>query len=437
MVDAKINTLATVITEKGYRIGYSQNSVLNALGEYSSGDEFNEVAGLIAGKVTNEIAIYRNTMQPIYKGIINFVEDKLKERKIVTPYDRYQLEIVRLPELFKVFEERNALNVEESTQLSLTPINVPIPSKENIKSVFKTGLSSIDDAAVEVLGTVTDEELLVIFNKYFINISTTNTNISSISTTIAKYDYKTLAILLLGTFAFKNKVPEDVTITAEAFKRELDIYHKLICKTVASAIKAYSIINNNDTLILAIKEGKVFVNYLTFEKFTKEGNSIDIIYGMAATSETAQMVSKTDVIAKAPGYIAKWKTVLSLDKFAKTAEDRKANILLYELAIRDVYSKLTDDAKELLGEIQLTDTLNDFSVYVEKVESDKLCNVERVSAYIVGCLMYPNTNWYKFNKYINKYLNMSDDLDASEAAAMATVNLVYDWLIDQMTVVKV
>lgn len=183
----------------------------------------------------------------------------------------------------------------------------------------------------------------------------------------------------------------------------------------------------NDYLQYYNKELIIEVNGDVYNMWLKEGGSPEALFGSAASTREK---SYTALLENAEGFVERWNRE---SRVINTRIRMQKNVNLLEalkISISREINKLEEDA--LPAPREILHGLLDKEI---KMLKDKdLENVYFAARQLICRSIFPNTESEKILCAIDKAMTDNPDIQPREAASMATIELVTDWLCEWITI---
>jgi len=434
MQNEVIKLIASELAGKNKVVDFTPNSVFSMLDERPNVGEYNELAVKIAGKVGNEISLYKNTLLPFLKEYRDIVNTMLKDRKSSSDIPNYMIKEVSIPTVFELFKNKGiVIENGRSVELPVSNLIIPAPKQDEIKAFFKTDMLVMESAIDELLHGKTDAQLVTLWENYLLNVSGSNDNIASITYRIDG-DMTELALLFVLVYNLKTNMPEGVAVSQEVYSRVMrDFYNKLI-NDISVVMKRYNQFGSVGKMVLSLNDKVVSVHSGLYRKFIAE-NTAEVIMGMLVSDNikaTNHFVK--DILVNKDDYIKAWEKKIRLDNIATKIESQTAYKLVYDFALAKL---LKDVSNAVVKHIPYTDNDNLISTreFVETLPASKLLDVGYVTMEVVGEILLPNTNFYAFTENMLEYSKLDSTLSPQEAASLATLDTIINYLVEQVTLV--
>lgn len=433
MKNEVIKVIAGELAGNNKVIDFTPNSIFGMLDENPNVIDYNELAVKIAGKIGNEVNLFKNTLLPFLKDYREVVNKLLADRKSLSDIPNYQIKEVTVPTVFEIFKDKGIL-IESGRQVELPISNliIPTPKSEEIKSFFKTEMLTMENAIDELLHNVTDAKLVSLWEKYLLNVSGTNDNIASI-TYKTDGDMNELALLFVLVGNLRTKIPENVSVSSEVYTKVMrDFYNKLI-NDISIVMKRYNQFGNGNKLVLALHGKVVYVHSGLYRKFIVD-NTAEVIMGMLVSENiTAKNHYVNDILLNKSEYIKAWEKKIRLDTIATKLESTNSYKLVYDIGLKKLLGEIGEDVGKYIPYTD-DDNLIATRAYLAGLKTSDLLNVDYVTMEIVGEILLPNTNFYAFTENMLEYSKLDSTLSSQEAASLATLDIIINYLMDQVTV---
>ncbi|MGE3593497.1 MAG: hypothetical protein AB7G52_13550, partial [Arcobacter sp.] len=203
-----IEIIANELANKNKVITLKPGSIFEALEQPGSNEqELAVVCNAISSKLKNELVIIKEKMIPLMHDINKAITKKLLDHKEITEISKYNIIEFSIPSLVNELKDNGTITSKRSSlYLPVANISIPVPSKETIKSSFKHPNSAVNAYAQEVLNKYTEEDLILFWEKYLINVSRSNSNIDILSfNSLSKIEDIVLLYLAVGNI--RNEKP--------------------------------------------------------------------------------------------------------------------------------------------------------------------------------------------------------------------------------------
>jgi hypothetical protein len=439
----KYSTLiADAITAQSKIVTFKPNSIFAALELVNSEEELNAITAAIANKITNNIALLRNKIIPVMNEFIEVVKIKLAETKIADPYSNYNIIELSVPEV--VDELRDAkilLTKRQAKELPIAAISIPTPKIEDIKGYFKHSINSINIYIKSIIDKYTNDDLILIWEKYLSNVSKTNNNIASI---VYSPELKLNELIALYTVVnnIKEEKPVTVPIEDNNYKNIMTMFMHEILNAIAIAVNNIEMYKNTSKLVLDINSNNSGITITVLKElystYISEGYSVDSLFGLIQVEKDFSdysIYTINSIRVKADIYAQEWNKRIKLDKIARIPADIERQKVVYILTLNTLYDHIIPgDLTEYLAYDKINANRK-LEEYFKTIPGSELYNIDEISRYILSNIVFAKTNFKEFTAAMYEYMKLHPGMDANEAASVAVLDLVMYYLLEQVELV--
>jgi hypothetical protein len=428
-----IKVIAGELANDNKVVDFLPNSIFSMLDERPNVSDLNELAVKIASKVGNEVNLYKNTFMPFLKEYRSIVNRLLLDRKSMSDIPNYKIKEVSIPTVFELFKDKGIL-IENGgpVELPISSLVIPVPTADTIKTYFRTDMLIMESAIDELLHGKSDKDLISLWEKYLLNVSGSNENISTISFR-TDGDMDELALLFVLVYNLKLNPPENVTVSGDAYTKIMRNFYNKLINDIAVVLKRYNQFTNAEKLVLTLKGKEVYVISSLYRKFIAD-NTAEVIMGMLV-SENLQSKNHyiKDILLNKDEYIKAWNKKVRLDSIATKMEATNTYKLVYEIGLKELLKDVGNDVSKY---IPYTDDDNLIAARAEIAElpTSELLDVNYVTMEIVGEILLSETNFYEFTENMLEYSKLDPSLTSQEAASLATLDTIINYLMAQVKV---
>ena len=428
-----LKLLAQSLAGKHKLVEFKPNSTLNLLDK--SSEDRNAVISGTADMIGNEVSLYKNLLLPFMNEYKETVAKLVAEKIGKVDLSMYKVIPLEIPSIIKEYFDKKLIS-KESKQMEL-PVGTLVienPGAAVIRSYLKSETPSIQMFIDELLEGTTDDELISLWDKYFLNISGSNDNLNSLGFKRLER-IKELSILFILTDKLKNTVPDSVRIAERTYK---NIMNNLYTKLVGDLSKAYNDIEYNakvKKLVISIKDGVLYVDASLYKKFLEE-NSVEVLLGMAVYDRPLAIKNfyVNDIVINKNTYINSWEKRVKVMTVAVRNQDINAYKLAYEIALDELYKDMRSEITERIS-VDLNEAKSIVRLFVQRSSIEDLTEVDETAGAIITDLILSDSNFGLFINYMVGYSKLDSNLTAKEAASFATLDLIVDYFSEQVTVI--
>lgn len=428
-----LQLLATQMAEQKRILDYKPNAVLNIVN--STAIDKSEIISKISTMVGNEISLYRNFLLPFVKEYKDAVAALVASKLGTVDLSAYQVIPVSMPAIIKQYFEKNLISKDsKSIQLPVGSLVIDNPGAAKIRAYLKSDIPTTQMYIDELLLGVTDDMLINIWDKYLLNVSGSNSNIDILGYHSLE-NVVEVSILFLLVDKLKNNIPETVRVSPATYTKTMREFAFKLAGDMAKISKTLDYNKQMNKLVISIKDTVVYVDAALYKKFLVD-NTVEVLLGMTVNSTDLGIKNNyyDDILVNKNNYIQAWNNKYKLMTMAVRSQDVTAYRLAYELALNELYTDMQSEIQERLS-LDLTGAQDVIRDYVKRVSIEDLSEISEMSKLIVTTFLLHDTNFALFTNYMTGYAKLDPTLTSKEAASFATLDLIVDYLIEQISVI--
>ena len=476
-----ISQIASKLDEKNIRLSYGgENNFAKLASTIGLGDE---VINTLTEQFVNELSFYKDVINPI----ISRFKDDVKTEAILAkksgtatlPYEFYKTSRAA-QHVFdtKCSEKVNNYDpVSNSESLSIkTPVE-NMTEEEVYKLFTNTDDSTLNTLVVEILSKFSTLELKSFLRTYCVFITSATSSLDTVSYhTLMQGGVANIEEMVM-MYAFVNSIKNNELVTnMDTSMRDetIDVINKNIimmlsvCKGLLEYYKEEKIVtisinsnkiatNRHDDYLATTTRGMITTRELNllFEEPVKEltekiqVDAIGAILGSTTTVKRAvggvdgKEPTIDDILTNQTKYLDDFKTYINLINEALNLKTLNNIISITTNVAERTYDRYVDEnAETTLKDISVMPKdafMDEVNKYLSTTDSSELLDIESnaVAFYIVGKLLFGNTNFYKFALLTNVKRYEGDDnitfaekLQRKDYVFVAAVELLTDVVLD-------
>lgn len=395
----------------------------NVLKEAVHSSIMDDAVDVIAQSVNAQVRVVRETVKPIVLDAIEKIGQAMDDHEKNS--GRFKVEIVEYPEIYNDTMLQDLAGKYESMPARELPWMRGFPEldQEGLEAIFKIGIRSLDEKLVKYLEG-TENMLERVYNESLLRKPHAN---------IVAIDPRNEAICLfvLGKYLQAN-VLEGATI-------DLDTYRHMTAELLSEAGRRLSrVIRKRDA---EIRRNKLFITYPkadetylpikvngdVYHKFVQAGGTVEHLIGAVLRNITDPIYQDLldDEYGQLKAVQNNEKMIAARFKAEEEALVTKATIEYFRGIINDA-----DNYPEGGIEIKLDAVRDLLKARPYKAKAD----LQDWVMWLVCTSFYEHLNAYYILSSINTTLNENPDMDPREAATLVVIDLLADFLVDQMVV---
>ena len=428
-----LKLLASDMATKHKILDYKPNAVLNLIN--SNVEDRTTTISRISTMIGNDVSMYRNLLLPFVKEYKDAVSKLVASKLGNVNLSGYQVIPISMPAIMKQYFEKNLISKEaKSVQLPIGNLVIDNPGADKIRAYLKSDTPSTQMYIDELLLGITDDDLINIWDKYLLNVSGSNDNIDMLGYKGAE-NVAEVSILFLLVDKLKNNIPDTVRVNPNTYTKIMRSFMFKLSGDMAKLAKNLEYNKTMSRLVINIKGGLIYVDADLYKKFLVD-NSVEVLLGMTVSDTDVQSKNYylNDILTNKNSYVEAWNNKYKLMSMAVRNQDVQAYRLAYVLALDELYTDMQESIAEKVS-IGLVDAQNIVREYVKRSSLTDISNVSEISKMIVADLLLKDTNFSLFINYMIGYSKVDADITPQEAASFATLDLIIDYLVEQVSVI--
>lgn len=435
-----ITLLAQQLVAKNKIIKAKPNSVFEGI-DLAQGDEdtIQEISREISVKLGNEVDLFKNKLLPLMKEVNDLVVSKLSASETPTDTSKYRVIEYDLPIVVSNLKLSGLIGkFREPKRLQEESLYIPAPSKLDLPKYLELDNANNTNALQVIVGKYSDEDLLTFWEQYLSNISNKN-NFINITLSNPVANIEALLILFAITYNLVKSKPAEVDASDDKYFGIISFFNAELANYIAMAEAGFENGRKNGKLIVGFAdEGyTIRVDEKMYQTFIEEGYSPEVLFGLACSSfkSDVEFLFYDKIKEAAPVLLENWNKKVRVEQYTESVKNIQRHRTVYSVLLTDIYNLVPEDLKELLlvSEDQAREKLQ----YKLETEKDsEIVDTLYMSREIVGYCLFENTGFHKFTHYMMEIEKLNPEFNASEIANFATVQLLLEYLTDQLIVDK-
>lgn len=387
----------------------------------------------LAENVLRHVAVARNEVKPEVVSYADAVCTRMDSFRCEDPADGFKLLKVYIPEPLLTESLLDDLKIHKGSAVPSLAETLPVgpATDEELVSNLFTGAASVDEEIRTWIGTVDIEFLRTIWNGYF-NSRQVSTSLlygtaysDVLNGALAMYLYSRrltnspAAIEGMSTLTYKSRV--------SAIE-----YHSgaVICQYLSELEQA----GRAERLIMEKSQiGKTVCVYgPVMDLFLEKGGSIEVLLGMVVGNLNA--ISVTSITGISDQALQAWNRYVALANYnnKKNRVEILRNIYTGEFVTQmsnlGTFEKEYHDAHPGAADVAYKRARD----YISELSEEELENVAAVAMTVIAKYRFGYTNAHQILCDIEEAMKSNPNLDPREAANIAVINLVSDYVSSQL-----
>lgn len=445
------SSYTTAATEEGQAVDAGEliEQMTMDTAQSSSMHSFNKgvFADELIPKVQSHIHFIQNEVRPRFVQLQEQLHEFIEEHTKNGAASMFDVQAVVEPAMMGEDSFRGLIDrfADENVNEAETLTTLPAMGYNDLLSVMQLSNDSIDASAKAWLQSKGEEWLSCVYSCFFSRnnqpIPECHENTAMAKGMDALYGLPMAQRMDVGTAVFLiargllDTPPEaDVGMTLNQWRDVMDRYSRVAANAVMSAWDQYESTRSEDTLIIGITNNGygAIVYEPTLNKFLEEGGCIELIFG-AIVSNRQLSYTRSEIISNSQDYKKIW------ENFEATAEQtirarvqngvRSFVVSTYINGLREQSALEAEYYAE--NAIDPQSTVEIVDNYLRDLSRSDILNAEKVALEVIAGIRYSYT---PAKQFLTDMLDMhaSGCIEVSEAALVAAVNYVADYLSTQV-----
>lgn len=432
------NFIASQLTEKGKSFIFKSESILIPLQE----DKNLGLLNLVADKVINEINYYHGTIQTIYKSLVDYVDEKMAGYVPDLTYTKYKI-IVSKPNQFLLnLKDEVGITSSRTINAGYNYLDIGKPETiEQLREIFTHESASKDRVLEEIRNRYSDDQLVRFWDDYLASGLTKETILWLDKGKHQTADELSLIYTAISNL-YKNK-PVWVKETSDSsYKSKIKYLYEELCNLVVRYIEYTNSFLNRDRLILKIdNEYDIYVNGELYQDYLDQGGRPEVVLAVVLNHKNDAKYQNLNAIKEDQAILqAEYDKIVKSGKVSEVIKKADSFRTLYNFAFKELWDNyLTEELKTKynLDYIELEKEVN---TYTSALTPDSLNDVQTTSLYIVGDVIFKNTNFALFARKMLYYSKIMDEKgiegESNMVSRFATVDYVTEYFLNQVEINK-
>ena len=405
--------------------------------------ELSTLVEQVKSAVENHLSFSRNV---VLSNVNQYIERLEKEKKdfAINPVSLFNIKQVDLPELLFNPAIISELNKAAGVSYLEPRGNAKFDQKtvEELMELIQFGSKSVDDDITKWLVSCSDSANLLaqVWDHYFVSTleQTTQTLFdSSVINAIEDSENGTdvaIAIFLLAR-AVREKLPENSKMGQAELK---ELANEFMDTTANRLLKVIDNKVRQNTAGVVVRKfntftNTVFVNKATYLLWLKQGGKVETLLGVLVKNLGATTIDQLNAVATEAQDAWNRFVAISSTKTNNAQMNQFLNSLEthFFLMLKDV----GELEKEMFEDPQHVQSIaTRFSQELQSVVLSDMDNLDEVCYRLMCQARYFYTPSFKILRDMNTTIKNNPEMDVKEAALVAMINYVTDYVCDQITV---
>lgn len=391
--------------------------------------------------VTGHISYAKNIVKNL---VVDFAEDIARYREENAnkdPSAKFNIETLNIPELLKDGFFLDNINYYNGKTIIRPDVRFSLAdkSRESILELMMTGDKKTDKLALEWLASLPEEFLPALWLSFFTDLGDARAVISFDA--LERLNVYDKANYALGIYLLARKLYDQVDESAKdmnlsSYKKVALEYRDYAGAVLAACVKAMAQFLSSKTLVVELNASRyqAKVNGDVYRQWLSQGGSPEVILGLIVSGE--QISTQALINSKAENLLAQWNSYCT---FAKTSDSNKA-FTSYKQFLLNRFSTMMnslDDSERAYQESHpnyRSNVVNLLETEVENLKASDMNDPYEVALRLIAKCRFYYTSAYDILSNINEAGKINPNIDIREAALLAVVAYVSDYVAEQIGV---
>ena len=380
----------------------------------------------------------KNVVRPMVTELAEQIQTYLGKNHVKDASTQFTVEVLRLSAVLKDESFLDTLNYykDRSVLEPDVPFALDTKTHDELMTLVLTGHDRTDRLITEWLSHKEDDFLVKIWNSFF----TKNTGNVIYYADVNKMNLFEKSDFALAMFLIGRKItaqPEGASSLAaykDQCKQYTDYAGALLITTlqrIAIAIRTKILVVQSDNRTKTAK-----VNGELYGKWLENGGSPEVILGLITSGQTVGSMELID--SKAAEYLKQWNSYCT---FYKVSENNKSFDYFKTFVMNAFIESMKDKNETEVDYITKNPGYNDIinkkiNEYLLNLKTPDMQDVYGMALYIVAGIRFYYTSAHQLLNDIGEASKANPNVDVREAALLATINYVADYLACQTVIEK-
>lgn len=433
-MNESLKIIADELASKNKVVSFKQNSLFDAI-ELGSHDEklLSELSKKIALGVGNDLSLIRDKMIPLMQEYVAYLDEKLLRTKELSETALFNVIEVSIPDIVKEMQDKNIINPKRATvELPVTQINIPVPSADTIRDVFKHKINSINVYANNILSNYDNEALAVIWEKYFTNVSRSNSNIDNLY--YGSTGFNELVIVFLALSNLREERVAKVSVSESVYKDIINRLYSEVLNIIAIKIEKHNNEIKTNKLVKTFENDyTIVVNAEVYDVFIDGGGSPEVLFGLILNKpQNVTGLIRSNIELNQDDYLKSWNNKVKVSRMNNKFGELKKYKTLYSISLKHLFEVLLPSDLEELVKINLPEAEIALDEILKREPIDEIMDTRYMAKEVLEHILFPDTNFERFTNYMLEYKKLDPQLTPKEAASFASVDMIMDYLLQQV-----
>lgn len=393
-----------------------------------------EAIEILKTSVNKHISFAKNVVKPSIETFISLIENNY--RPVDTLTTDIQIVTYDLPELLSQYNFMESIANYKSAGIFPPDLYIPFNAMDTdaLTTMLMTGDAGLDDGISKFVATKPD----VLKNVYEGLFVARNMNLFREISTKSEYERLETAIMVyLLANKFYNNPPEYLSgISLSDYNTNMGEFRNYAGALISNTLDVLKPIYDSKTLVIYVKPKEIGVIGDVYREWLTTGGTIETLLGMAITGERysgAALISENKTKLEEA-----WFNHLSFRSSASKLTEFGAFKDAIKFAFAELMKSHVKEEDEIFNTPNYMAKVSElFEVLFEDIRTTDMENRTMLALRIVGKARFFYTDSFKILSIIEAVCRDNTRIDPSEAALIAAIEYMADYMADQILIARV
>lgn len=388
--------------------------------------------------VTSHISFAKNTVKPMVVNMATAINEYRQNNATKQPSAKFNIITLNFPELLRDSSFLDTLTPYQDKTILTPDLSFSLAGKttEEITAIMYTGHARTDKLIGEWLSAQDSNFVQTVWDSFFTKIVSKDI-ISFVD--LEKVNAFDSCNYALGIYLIARKLFDQVEasdMNLSAYKNTAVQIRDYAGAKLAASVKKVALFEQTKMLVLETQSAKYTakVNGSVYREWIAAGGSPDVILGLIVSGK--QLSSQSMIDASAVELKKQWESYCT---FASTRENNNA-IVYYREFLTNTFNSMLNDVEKTEAEYILknpsfySNAKKLAETTIESIRLQDMDDVYGIALALVARCRYYYTSSYSILNDINEAAKVNPNVDVREAALLAAINYLSDYVACQLTI---
>ena len=413
---------------QGFRLSYHSNDIADA--------KFDAFIEQISAHVRRHVSFARNVVTPVITAMATAASNQTET--VVNAPTMFNIKVKDFPEPMQNDVLMSTV-MRESTNSTVYPeqdMKLPEIAPQALYEMMTSGAGTFDEQVKRWAASMGDDFFMEIWNNVFRGSGYNDAKTFAQLVNDSETGLDAALCIFLLTQRLEDEVPEGTEMDLRSYKDTLLQFRKSALETLAAAQRDYDANEKNGMLVTSInpKTLEIGVNGNVYRKWLEAGGSQEVLAGIAISGDFNYGVDSID--ERKDALLDLW----NRHQVIQQATNRNEAFSIFLRALEEsFFAEMNRPYSEEKERFEMNDYQDKvaaiFRDEMKTVSPDDMKDVPGVCMRLVTKARFYYTDSEKILTSMTEAAKCKPDITAAEAALIAVIEYVSDYVADQMSIV--